>query len=88
MTTLVLVFEKIENENKTKYHTFYSHSKAEIIINEKVIDDVFQSIYTTSNIQKSLRMGSGWIIDSVIDHTVILLHQITKRIRTSKKMIN
>ena len=59
MTTLVLVFEKIENEDKTKYDTFYSHSKAEIIINEKVTDDVFQPICTTSNVQTSLGMGSG-----------------------------
>ena len=55
MTTLVLVFKKIESEDKTKYYTFYSNSKAEIIINENDID-VFESIYTTiiSNIQKSL----------------------------------
>ena len=61
----------IENEDKTKYSTFYSHSKAETIINESDIDDVFKSIYTTiiSKIQKSLGKGSGWIIDSVIDHT-------------------
>ena len=53
--TLVLVLKKIENEDKTKYDTFYSHSKAETIINESDIDDVFESIYTTviSNIQKS-----------------------------------
>ena len=33
---------------------------------------MFQSIYTTiiTNIQKSLGKGSGWIIDSVIDHTI------------------
>ena len=32
---------------------------------------MFQSIYITiiRNIQKSLRKGSGWIIDSVTDHT-------------------
>ena len=29
MTTLVLVFKKIESENKTKYDSFYSSSKAE-----------------------------------------------------------
>ena len=65
MTTLVLVFKKIESEDKTKCNT-------EIIINESDIDDVFQSIYTIiiSNIQKSLGKGSGWIIDSVIDHTI------------------
>ena len=66
VTTLVLTFEKIESEGKTKYGNFYSSSKV-----ESDIDDVFQSIYTTfiTNIQKSLGKGSGWIIDSVIDHT-------------------
>ena len=55
MTTLVLVFKKIESDDKTRYDTFYSNSKAEIIINEYNIGDVFQSIYTTiiSNVQKS-----------------------------------
>ena len=47
-------------------------SKFETIINESDIDDAFESIYSTiiSNIQKSLRKGSGWIIDSVVDHTI------------------
>ena len=68
VTTLVLVFKKIESVDDT----FYSNSKAEIIINESDIDDVFKSICTIiiSNIQKSLGKGSGWIIDSVIDHNV------------------
>ena len=71
MTTLVLVFKKIESKDKTKYDDFYSSSKAEIINNESSTDDVFKSIYATitTNIQKSLGKGSGWIIDSVIDHT-------------------
>ena len=70
--TLVLVFKKIENEDKTKYGTFYSHSKAETIIHESDIDDVFKSIYITviSNIQKSLGKGSGWITDSAKDHDI------------------
>ena len=35
---------------------FFSHSKAEKIINESDIDDAFESVYNTiiSNIQKSL----------------------------------
>ena len=72
VTTLVLVFKKIETEDKSRFDSFYSSSKAEIVIDESDIDDVFQSIYTTiiTNIQKSLGKGSGWIIDSVIDHTV------------------
>ena len=46
MATLVL--------DKTKYDSFYSNWRAEIIIND--IDDVFQSVYTivVKNIQKSL----------------------------------
>ena len=47
VTALVLMFEKIETDDRTKYDTFYSHSKAETIINESDIDDVFESIYTT-----------------------------------------
>ena len=72
MITLVLVFKKIESEDKTKFDNFYLSSKAEIIIHESDIDPVFQSIYTTiiTNIQESLGKGSGWITDSVIDHTV------------------
>ena len=63
VTTLVLVFKKVESEDKTKYGTFYSNSKAEIIINESDLNDMFKSIYTTfiSNIQKSLGKDSGWI---------------------------
>ena len=68
MTTLVLVFKKIESENKTKYETFYSNSKAEIMINESDIDNLFKSIYTTiiSNIQKPSGKGSAWTADLVI----------------------
>ena len=53
---LNLVFKKIESKDKTKFDTFYSISKAEIIINESDIDNVVESIYSTiiSNIQKSL----------------------------------
>ena len=56
MATLVLVFKKIEIEDKTKYETFYSNLKAEIIINESDIDDAFESVYTTivSNMQEFL----------------------------------
>ena len=72
MTTLVSVIKKIQSEDKAKYDTFYSSSKAEIIINKSDTDDVFQSIYTTIilNIRISLGKGSGCIIDLVIDHTI------------------
>ena len=41
-------------------------------VNKGDIENVFKSVYTTiiANIQKSLGKGSGWIIDSVIDHTI------------------
>ena len=59
VTTLVILFKKIESDDETKYSTFYSNSKAEAVVNESNIDDIFQSIYTTimSNIQKSLEKG-------------------------------
>ena len=83
VTTLVLVFIKIESKDKTKYDNFYSSSKAEIIINESDIENVFQSIYTAiiANIQKSLGKGSGWIIDSVIDHTISVSKQGPNKIK-------
>ena len=66
------MFKKIESEYNTKYEHFYASSKAETVINEMNIDYVFESIYTTviTNLQKSLGECSGWIIDSVIDHTI------------------
>ena len=84
MTTLVLVSKKSENEDKTKYGTFNSHSKAETIINKSDIDDVFKSIYITiiPNIQKSLGKGLGYIIDfRVKSFSWKQLYQITKRIK-------
>ena len=72
VTILVLVLKKVESEDKTKYNTFHSHSKAEKIINESDINDEFDAIYTTiiSNIQKSLRKVSSWIIDLVMKHNI------------------
>ena len=75
MITLVLVLQKIESKDKTKYDNFYSNSKAEIIINESDIEDVFKSIYTTiiSNIQKSSgKVQDGLLIQSL---TMILVFQ-------------
>ena len=44
--------------------------KAETIINESDIGDVFESLYSTiiARKQKHLGQGSSWITDSVIDH--------------------
>ena len=72
MTTLVVAFKKIESEDKTRHDNFYSSSKAERVINESDIVDVFQSIYAAiiTNIQKSSETVSGWIIDLFIDHNI------------------
>ena len=75
MITLVLVLQKIESKDKTKYDNFYSNSKAEIIINESDIENVFKSIYTTiiSNIEKSSgKVQDGLFIQSL---TMILVFQ-------------
>ena len=45
MTALVLEFKKIENDNKTKYSTFYWIPKAETIIIEIDNDNNFESVY-------------------------------------------
>ena len=47
----------------------------QFLFNENDIDDIVQSFYTTiiKNIQKPLRKGSGWVIDSVIDHTISII---------------
>ena len=72
MTTLILEFKKIQSNDKTLYRTFYSKSKADTIVNEGCINDVFESIYSTIilNIQKCLRQDSGWITDSLMDHNI------------------
>ena len=41
VTTSVLVFKKIENKDKIEYDNFHSSSKAEVIINESYIENVF-----------------------------------------------
>ena len=62
---MVIVFKKIESDNAIKYTIFYSNSKADTIINQGDINDVFESIYTTiiSNLQKYLGKGTGWITE-------------------------
>ena len=44
---LVLVFAKTESNDSTIYNIFCSNPKAETVINESDIDNVFESIYTT-----------------------------------------
>ena len=72
MAALVLRFKKIQSDDKTPYSTFHSNSKAETIINESDIDDVFEPIYNSiiSEIQKILGKDSGWIILSFIDYNI------------------
>ena len=37
----------MDSEDKIKYEAFYSHSKAEAVLNERDIADAFELIYTT-----------------------------------------
>ena len=59
--TSVLEFRKIERDDETKYSSLYLSSKAETVINDSDVDDVFASVYSTimSNIQKSLE--KAWV---------------------------
>ena len=69
--TLVLEFKKTEVDDETKYGIFSLSSKADTVIDESDIN-VFESIYSgaISNIQISVRKNSGFIINSVLDHTI------------------
>ena len=50
---------------------FHSRSKAEIIIDESDMDDVFKLIMIVIlYIKTSFGKGSGWTIDSVIDYNI------------------
>ena len=42
VTTIVLVFKKTESDDKTKYATFYSNSKAQTIVSVSDTDNVFE----------------------------------------------
>ena len=68
MATLVLVFNKTVNEDKTSMAIFF---QIELIFNNSDIHDVFESVYSTiiSKIQRSLGKHLRWINDSVIDYT-------------------
>lgn len=65
LSTSVLEFKKTESDDGTKYNNFYLNSKAETIINENDINNLFESIYSkiTLKIENYLRKGSSWIID-------------------------
>ena len=69
MTTLDIVFKKIESEDKSKYITSYSNSNAEKM---KVTLFDIKSINTKVIliIEKSVGKGSGLIIDSAINHNI------------------
>ena len=100
VTKLFLVLKKTKSEDKTVYDKFYSHSKAETIINVSDIDDnVFKSIYGIVISKKSLGKGLGWIIiDSVIGYNINISKynpaagssyiKLKKRMRSSKKRID
>ena len=66
MKSLASEFKKIESDDETKYRNFYTNSKAETVIVENGIDDVFESIY----INITSVIGLGGIINSVIDRII------------------
>ena len=72
VATLALEFNEIESDDETKYSTFYSPLKAEIVVNDSDIDEGFESIYITviSNNKKFLAKDFGWMVDSVVDHSI------------------
>ena len=72
LTTLVLVFNKIESKDQIKFDNFYLSLKAEITISQTGIDNLFEPIFSTlmSYIQKFFGEGSAWTIDFVIDCTI------------------
>ena len=47
VVTLVLKFKETINKNETKYSILYSNSKAETIIHDSDINNVFEPIYNT-----------------------------------------
>ena len=59
--TSVLEIRKIESDDETKYSSLYLSSKAETVINDSDVDDVFASFYSTimSNIQEFLE--KAWV---------------------------
>ena len=71
--TLVSEAKKLQSYHKTLYSSF--NSKAERIINESDVVDVFEAIYGTvlSNIQKFLGQDSSWNTDSDIDRNINIL---------------
>ena len=73
VTTLVVDFDKSENNDATKYTTFSCNSKAETIINETNIGDVI-SINLYCNYFKHTKISWKvllWIIVSVVSHVNI-----------------
>ena len=68
--TLVLVFKKIESDDKTKYDNFYSNSKVEMIINDSDIDDVFESVDTAKELDNS-RFKIMMIINALMEYSQI-----------------
>ena len=66
----------------------WTNSKAETVINEKDIDDVFETIYILiiSNIYNSLGKGPAGIIDSDIDHNINISKYNPQNIKLPKEL--
>ena len=63
---MLIYYWSKKKANLTKFLSKFSNET------ESDIDDVFKSVSSTiiSNIQKPFRQGSGWIIDSVVNHNI------------------
>ena len=94
VTALLLEFKETEIHDATKYSTFHLNSKAETTINGSNIDNAFKLIYGTimPNIQKSLGKGLGCIIDSVVDHIIVISKSnplpVNSYIKSPKELYN
>ena len=94
---LAITFIKEKGNDETENVTIYSSSKPQTIINDKGIDETFDtSFHTTLNkIKNWTKMSSGWVLKSVDgDYINIFIYktlagssnlQSPKKLRNSKK---
>lgn len=94
---LAITFIKEKGNDETENVTIYSSSKPQIIINDKAIDETFDTSFQTTlnKIENWTKMSSGWVFKSVDgDYINIFIYkplagysnlQSPKKLRNSKK---
>lgn len=94
---LAITFIKEKGNDETENVTIYSSSKPQIIINDKAIDETFDTSFQTTlnKIKNWTKMSSGWVFKSVDgDYINIFIYkplagysnlQSPKKLRNSKK---